>query len=33
MAVDAVDHLVFSNFLTGRDEHDVHLTGGAFVRF
>ena len=31
--VDAVDHLVFNNFLTGRDEHDVHLTGGAFVRF
>ena len=31
--VDAVDHLVFDNFLTGRDEHDVHLTGGAFVRF
>ncbi len=31
--VDAVDHLVFNNFLTGRDEHDVHITGGAFVRF
>jgi hypothetical protein len=31
--VDAVDHLVFNNFLTGRDEHDVHVTGGAFVRF
>ena len=31
--VDAVDHLVFDNFLTGRDEHDVHVTGGAFVRF
>jgi hypothetical protein len=31
--VDAIDYLVFDNFLTGRDEHDVHLTGGAFVRF
>jgi hypothetical protein len=31
--VDAVDHLVFNNFLTGRDEHDVHVTGGAFLRF
>jgi hypothetical protein len=31
--VDAVDYLVFNNFLSGRDEHDVHLTGGAFVRF
>jgi hypothetical protein len=31
--VDAVDYLVFDNFLTGRNEHDVHLTGGAFVRF
>jgi hypothetical protein len=31
--VDAVDYLVFDNFLTGHDEHDVHLTGGAFVRF
>jgi len=31
--VDAVDHLVFDNFLTGHDEHDVHVTGGAFVRF
>jgi hypothetical protein len=31
--VDAVDHLVFNNFLTGQDEHDVHITGGAFVRF
>jgi hypothetical protein len=31
--VDAVDHLVFGNFLTGRDEHDVHLTGSAFARF
>jgi hypothetical protein len=31
--VDAIDHLVFDNFLTGRDEHDVHVTGGAFVRF
>jgi hypothetical protein len=31
--VDAIDYLVFNNFLTGRDEHDVHVTGGAFVRF
>lgn len=31
--VDAIDYLVFDNFLSGRDEHDVHLTGGAFVRF
>jgi hypothetical protein len=31
--VDAVDHLVFNNFLSGRDEHDVHIAGGAFVRF
>jgi len=31
--VDAVDHLVFNNFLTGHDEHDLHITGGAFVRF
>ena len=31
--VDATDHLVFDNFLTGKDEHDIHLTGGAFVRF
>lgn len=31
--VDAIDYLVFNNFLSGRDEHDVHLTGGAFVRF
>jgi hypothetical protein len=31
--VDAADYLVFNNFLTGREEHDVHLTGGAFVRF
>lgn len=31
--VDAVDYLVFDNFLTGRDEHDVHITGGGFVRF
>jgi hypothetical protein len=31
--VDAVDHLVFNNFLSGRDEHDVHLTGGVLVRF
>jgi hypothetical protein len=31
--VDAVDYLVFDNFLTGQDEHDVHITGGAFVRF
>jgi hypothetical protein len=31
--VDAIDHLVFNNFLTGRDEHDVHITGGALVRF
>jgi hypothetical protein len=21
------------NFLSGRDEHDVHLTGGVLVRF
>ena len=27
--VDAIDYLVFNNFLTGRDEHDVHLTGGG----
>jgi hypothetical protein len=31
--VDAVDYLVFNNFLTGRDEHDVHVTGSGFVRF
>ena len=31
--VDAIDYLVFNNFLTGQDEHDVHVTGGAFVRF
>ena len=31
--VDAMDYLVFDNFLTGRTEHDVHVTGGAFVRF
>jgi hypothetical protein len=31
--VDVVDHLVFQNFLSGKDEHDVHFTGGAFVRF
>jgi hypothetical protein len=31
--VDALDYLVFNNFLSGRDEHDVHVTGGAFVRF
>ena len=31
--VDATDDLVFDSFLTGRNEHDVHITGGAFVRF
>ncbi len=31
--VDATDFLVFNNFLTGRDEHDLHVTGGGFVRF
>ncbi|HXY39766.1 MAG TPA: hypothetical protein VEQ10_08855 [Vicinamibacteria bacterium] len=31
--VDATDYLVFNNFLTGHDEHDVHVTGGGFVRF
>jgi hypothetical protein len=31
--VDAIDYLVFDNFLSGKDEHDIHLTGGAFVRF
>jgi hypothetical protein len=31
--VDAVDHLVFNQFLSGHDEHDVHITGGALVRF
>jgi hypothetical protein len=31
--VDAIDYLVFDNFLTGRNENDVHVTGGAFVRF
>jgi hypothetical protein len=31
--VDATDFLVFDNFLTGHDEHDVHVTGGGFVRF
>jgi hypothetical protein len=30
---DVVDHLVFNQFLSGRDEHDVHITGGALVRF
>ncbi len=31
--VDATDYLVFDNFLTGHDEHDLHVTGGGFVRF
>lgn len=31
--VDVVDHLVFDQFLSGRAEHDVHVTGGALVRF
>jgi len=31
--VDVVDHLVFDQFLSGKDEHDVHVTGGALVRF
>jgi hypothetical protein len=31
--VDAMDYLVFDNFLTGRTEHDVHVTGGALIRF
>ncbi len=31
--VDATDFLVFNNFLTGHDEHDVHVSGGGFVRF
>jgi hypothetical protein len=31
--VDAIDYVVFDNFLSGKTEHDVHLTGGAFVRF
>lgn len=31
--VDAVDYLVLDHFLSGGSEHDVHLTGGAFVRF
>jgi len=31
--VDAMDYVVFDNFLTGKTEHDVHVTGGAFVRF
>ncbi|HVO12966.1 MAG TPA: hypothetical protein VMX54_19660 [Vicinamibacteria bacterium] len=31
--IDAADYLVFNNFLTGHDEHDVHVTGGGFVRF
>jgi hypothetical protein len=31
--VDVVDHLVFNQFLSGRDEHDVHATGGVLVRF
>ncbi len=31
--VDAMDYVVFDNFLTGHTEHDVHITGGAFVRF
>lgn len=31
--VDAMDYLVLDNFLTGKTEHDVHITGGAFVRF
>ena len=31
--VDATDFLVFDNFLTGHDEHDLHVSGGGFVRF
>ena len=31
--VDGMDYVVFDNFLTGRTEHDVHVTGGAFIRF
>jgi hypothetical protein len=31
--VDAMDYVVFDNFLTGKTEHDVHVTGGAFIRF
>ncbi len=31
--VDAIDYLVFDQFLSGRTEHDVHVTGGGFVRF
>jgi hypothetical protein len=31
--VDAMDYVVFDSFLTGRTEHDVHVTGGAFIRF
>jgi hypothetical protein len=31
--VDAMDYVVFDNFLTGRTEHDVHITGGALIRF
>jgi hypothetical protein len=31
--VDATDYVVFDHFLTRRSEHDLHLTGGGFVRF
>ena len=31
--VDAMDYVVFDNFLTGKTEHDVHVTGGALIRF
>lgn len=31
--VDVVDHLVVDHYLSGDAEHDLHVTGGALVRF
>jgi hypothetical protein len=31
--VDVVDHLVLDHFLSGRPEHDIHVTAGLLVGF
>lgn len=31
--VDVIDHLVLDHFLSGRSEHDIHVTAGLLVGF
>jgi hypothetical protein len=31
--VDVIDHLVLDHFLSGKSEHDLHVTAGLLVRF